>query len=171
MIRLAPCAAVLAVFAAAPAAADTNTNTDVNAIYERMAEGIRTHDPEMSRKTYTADAAYLPPNPGPIDQGERLHALMRGSGERLKADQVAMTISYRVVRRTLAGNTAIDMGYYRTTMKRGTDGAEQVRYNKFLLTARREPDGTWRISHDASLPSSKEAYEAATPVAGLKFDG
>lgn len=169
MNRLAPLAAALSAFAAAPAAADTNA--DVNAIYERMAEGIRSHDPEMSRRTYTADAAYLPPNPGPIDQGERLHALMRGSGERLKADNVAMTISYRVVRRTLVGDTAIDMGYYRTAMKRGTDGAEQVRYNKFLLTARREADGTWKISHDASLPSSKEAYEAAQPVAGLKYDG
>jgi len=168
MNRLAPLTAVLAVFAAAPAAADTNA--DVNAIYERMAEGIRTLDPEMSRRTYAADAAYLPPNPGPIDQGERLHALMRGSGERLKADQVAMTISYRVVRRTLVGNTAIDMGYYRTAMKRGTDGTEQVRYSKFLLTARREADGTWKISHDASLPSSKEAFEAAQPVPGLRFD-
>lgn len=169
MNRLAPCAAVLAVFAAAPASADVNA--DVNAIYDRIAEGIRTHDPEMSRRAYTADAAYLPPNPGPIDQGERLHGLMRGSAERLKTDQVAMTISYRVARRTLAGNTAIDMGYYRTAMKRGTDGAEQVRYSKFLLTARREPDGTWKISHDASLPATKEAYEAAQPVAGLKYDG
>lgn len=169
MNRLAPCAAVMAVFAAAPAAADTNA--DVNAIYERIAEGLRTHDPAMSSRAYTADAAYLPPSPGPIDQGERLHALMRSSAERLRADNVAMTISYRVVRRTLVGNTAIDIGYYRTAMKRGTDGAEQVRYNKFLLTARREADGTWKISHDASLPSSQAAYDAAERVAGLKYDG
>lgn len=170
MRLLASAAVVLTVFAATPASADVNA--DVNAIYERMADAIRAKDPDMSRKTYTADAAYLPPTPGPIDQGERLHELMRGGGQRLKADGVAMTITYRIVRRTLAGpDTAIDMGYYRTAMKRGTDGAEQVRYNKFLVTARREADGTWKISHDASLPSSQAAYEAAERVSGLKYDG
>lgn len=167
MIRIACAAAFLALFAS-PALADTND--DLNAIYVRIADGIRTHDAEMSRKAYTDDAAYLPPMAGPIDQGARLHALMKASGERLKADGVDMTVSYRVVGRTLSGDTAIDMGYYRTAMKRA-DGTEQVRYSKFLLAARRQADGTWKITHDASLPSTKEAFEAAAPAAGLKYDG
>ena len=50
------------------------------------------------------------------------------------------------------------------------DSPSQTRYDKFLLTAARQPDGTWKILQDASLPSTKEAFGAATPQPGLTFD-
>lgn len=164
----------LALAAAMPAAAqgDASANAGVNAIYERIAEGIRTGDAAMSQKTYAPDAVFLASAPVPMDRGAAMHELMRANGERLKADGATMAVSYRLVSRRFAGSdTAIDTGYYRVDMSRTKpEPATQTRYNKFLLTAARQPDGTWKITHDASLPASKEAYEAATPQPGLKFD-
>ena len=36
-----------------------------------------------------------------------------------------------------------------------------TRYNKFLVVAARQQDGTWKITHDASLPATKAAWEQA----------
>lgn len=36
-----------------------------------------------------------------------------------------------------------------------------TRYNKILVAAARQQDGTWKITHDASVPDAKEAWEGA----------
>lgn len=164
-ISLTRATLVAAALALQPAAAHADVNAEIDKIYARLAEGIRTADPELSRKTYTDDAIFLPPMPGPIDRGATVHARMKASGERLKADGAAMTVSYRRVSRQVVGDLAIDTGYYRTDMTRTKpEPATMTRYNKFLVVAARQKDGTWKITHDASLPATKEAWEGAASL-------
>jgi ketosteroid isomerase-like protein len=152
---------IAATLALQPAAARADVNAEIDKIYARLSEGIRAADPELSHKTYTDDAIFLPPQPVPIDRGAVFHQRMRESADRLKADGATMTVSYRRVSRQVVGHIAIDTGYYRTDMTRTKpEPATMTRYNKFLVVAARQKNGTWKITHDASLPVTKEAWEA-----------
>lgn len=152
-----------AVLAALPVAGRADTNGDIDAIYARLTEGIRTADPELSHKVYAEDAAYLGGFPSAIDRGAIVHQRMRESATRLKADGASMTIQFKVASRQLVGDSlAIDTGYYKTDMTRPTgEPRTMTRYNKFLVVAAKQKDGTWKITHDASGPATKEAWEGA----------
>jgi len=157
--------------AAMPVAAQGDPNAAINAVYDRISAGLRDHDPAMSRGAYTPDVLYLPAMPGAIDRGDRFHERMRRSADRLKADKVDAKLSFRVVSRTLRGDTAIDAGYFRNDMTRASPTpTTQTRYSKFLVVAMRQADGSWKISHDASVPATREAFDAAAPHPGLKYD-
>lgn len=172
-MTLTPTRLILAAaLALATTAARADTHADINAIYTRLADGLRAGDAEVSRSTYAPDAIFLPSQPVGIDRGAVVHDRMKAAGERLKADGVDFSISYRVVSRQLVGDrVAIDSGYYRTDMTRPTgEPRTMTRYNKMLVVSAKQPDGRWLITHDASIASSREAFEAATPQPGLKFD-
>ncbi|MDO9489753.1 MAG: DUF4440 domain-containing protein [Sphingomonadaceae bacterium] len=168
---------VAATLALLPAAARADTpaagaHAGVNAIYERMATALAAGDAAMSRLTYADDAIFLPAQPVGIDRGTSVHDKMKLGVERLKADGATFAIKYRVISRQLVGDgLAIDSGYYRTDMTRPSgEPRTMTRYNKMLVVSTRQPDGRWLITHDASVAGSKEAFDAATPQPGLKFD-
>ncbi|MFC3713991.1 YybH family protein [Sphingoaurantiacus capsulatus] len=168
--------AAAAMLAALPGVAHADThaataNEGVNAIYERMATALSTGDAAMSRLTYADDAVFLPSQPVGIDQGAAVHDKMRMGVERMTADGATFKIAYRIVSRQIAGNLAIDAGYYRTDMTRPTGEPRSLtRYNKMLVVSAKQKDGSWKITHDASVASSQAAYEAAVAQPGLKFD-
>ncbi len=163
--------AVAATLAALPAVAHADTNADINAIYDRLAAGLVAGDPALSRSTYADDAIFLPAQPVGIDRGAVVHDRMRQGAERLKADGATMKISYRVVSRQITGNLAIDAGYYRTDMTRPTgEPRSMTRYNKMLVVSAKQKDGSWKITHDASIAASQAAFDGAVAQPGLKFD-
>jgi ketosteroid isomerase-like protein len=89
---------------------------------------------------------------------------------RMAADGVRVDTAYRVERRSVSGDLAIDAGYMRQTMTR--PGAEpMVMYRRFLVTMRRGADGAWRIVADASMPAEQAAWDAAARVEGLQYSG
>ncbi|MBV9882951.1 MAG: hypothetical protein JO276_08085 [Sphingomonadaceae bacterium] len=87
----------------------------------------------------------------------------------MRQDGISVAAQYRLARRSVAGEIAIDGGYMRQTMTRPGAPA-MVQYVKFLVTLRRQPDGSWRITSDASMPSTEEAWNAAARVDGLRYD-
>jgi ketosteroid isomerase-like protein len=93
--------------------------------------------------------------------------------ERLKADGVQVKADYRIGRRVVSGDIAVDTGYRRQTMAGSKPGGPMpgTQYHKFLVVAQRQADGSWKIVRDASLPASKEAWDAAVRTEGLKYDG
>ena len=173
-MRLTPTRLVLAAatLALLPAAARADTNADINAIYSRLADGLRTADPAVSRSTYAPDAIFLPAQPVGIDRGAAVHDKMKLGIDRMTADGASFRIAYRLVSRQILGDgVAIDTGYYRTDMTRPAGEPRTVtRYNKMLVVSARQPDGRWLITHDASVASSQAAFDAATPQPGLLFD-
>ena len=155
--------------ASTPAPGDVDIQ--VNAIYERIAAAARDQDSLLSRRAYAPDAVFLDERRPGLQVGHELHESMRGSMEALRASGAQARISYRVVRRTIQGNVAIDSGFYRVSITASDrETSPSASYRKFLLAAERREDGSWHITHDASLPSSREAYDSAQPVAGLRFD-
>lgn len=148
-----------------------NVDAQINDLYERIDAAARDRDPELSRQAYAPDAVFLDEREATIQTGEVLHASMRESIEGLRRDGAAARISYRVVRRTVRENLAIDTGYYRVAVSPADRrAAPSIAYRKFLLAAEPRPDGRWQIIGDASLPSSQDAYDGAQPVSGLRFD-
>lgn len=159
----------ISILAAQPAPADVDAR--VNAIYERIAAGAMERDPLLSRHSYAPDAVFLDERRPGMQVGDELHESMRGSMEALRASGAQARISYRVARRTMLGNAAIDSGYYRVSITPpDREASPSISYRKFLVAAERRDDGSWHITHDASLPSSQETYDSAQPVEGLRFD-
>lgn len=155
--------------ASTPAQGDVNIQ--VNAIYERIAAAARDQDPLLSRRAYAPDAVFLDERRPGMQAGDELHESMRGSMEALRESGAQARISYRVTGRTVQGNIAIDSGYYRVSITPSDrETSPSASYRKFLVAAERREDGRWHITHDASLPSSQEAYDSAQPVAGLRYD-
>lgn len=149
----------------------SNVDAQVNAIYERIAEKARQRDPLLSRHTYAPDAVFMDERRPGMHVGDELHDSMRGSMQSLRDTGAQARINYRIVRRTLGDNSVIDAGYYRVAITPADrETPPSTTYRKFLVIAERRGDGVFHITHDASLPSSQEAYDGARRVEGLKYD-
>ena len=157
--------------AAAPAIAGTD-DAALNRMYETIAAGVAANAGETVTSAFAEDAVALDPRPGPPAEGAAFRAGIARMAQRLKADGVRVRASYRVVQRIVSGDLAVDTGYRRQTMEVAKPGGPQpgTQYHKFLVVARRQADGRWKIVRDASLPASNEAWDAAVRVDGLKYD-
>jgi len=165
--------AALALVAAAPAAAADPADGAINRLYEAIAAGVAANSGEGVTSAFADDAMVLDPRPGAPVEGAAFRAGIQRMADRLKAEGVQVKADYRVVRRIVSGDMAIDTGFRRQTMVTTKAEGPQpgTQYQKFLVVARRQADGRWRIVRDASLPASKEAWDGAARVEGLKYDG
>lgn len=144
----------------------------LNRLYETIAAGVAVNSAEQVTGAFAADAVVLDSRPGPPAGGDAFRAGIARMAERLKADGVEVKADYRVIRRMVTGDVAVDVGYRRQSMA-GTKPGGPVpgtQYQKFLVVAQRQADGGWKIVRDASLPASKEAWDAAARTEGLKYD-
>lgn len=166
-----PAFVAAAALSASPAAADP-ADASINRIYETIAAGVAANSGEGVTSAFADDAMILDPRAGAPAEGAAFRAGIERMAERLKADGVQVKADYRVVRRLVSGDIAVDTGFRRQTMATAKAGGPQpgTQYHKFLVVARRQGDGRWKIVRDASLPASKEAWDSAARVDGLKFD-
>jgi ketosteroid isomerase-like protein len=65
----------------------------------------------------------------------------------------------------------VDAGYMRQEMRRAAGAQPMTMITKFLVTLRRQADGSWRILSDASMPSTETAWVAAVRAGDLRYDG
>jgi len=144
----------------------------LNHLYETIAAGVAVNAGEQVTGAFAADAVVLDPRPGPPATGEAFRAGIARMADRLKADGVEVKAEYRIVRRMVSGDVAVDVGYRRQSMSVTKPGGPMpgTQYQKFLVVAQRQADGGWKIVRDASLPASKEAWDAAERTEGLKYD-
>jgi ketosteroid isomerase-like protein len=168
-IGMAAASAALAV----PAMAGNRADAALNALYESIAAGVAANSGDGVVGAFAGDAMVLDPRPGAPAEGAAFRAGIQRMAERLKADGVQVRADYRIVRRIVSGDIAVDTGFRRQTMAVSKPGAPQpgTQYHKFLVVAQLQADGGWKIVRDASLPASKEAWDAAVKVEGLKYDG
>lgn len=158
---------------AAPAAAEDKADAALNRMYETIAAAVAVNSGEGVAGAFAADAMVLDPRPAAPAEGAAFRTSIQRMAERLKADGVTAKSEYRVVRRIVSGDLAVDTGYRHMTMTVAKPGGPMPgdQYHKFLVVAQRQGDGSWKIVRDASLPASKEAWDAAPRTAGLKYDG
>ncbi|HEY0312680.1 MAG TPA: hypothetical protein VGC56_09315 [Allosphingosinicella sp.] len=144
----------------------------LNHLYETIAAGVAVNSGEQVTGAFAADAMVLDPRPGPPASGDAFRTGIARMAERLKADGAEVKADYRIVRRMVTGDVAVDVGYRRQSMAVTRPGGPMpgTQYQKFLVVAQHQADGGWKIVRDASLPASKEAWDAAERTEGLKYD-
>lgn len=171
MKSMAMRAAILAAMTmASPALAANPEDAALNAVYDRLATARSANDVPGMAAAFSSGGILIDARPGPAVSGADLAARLQPQAERVIADKAQMQTQYRVERRSVMGDLAVDAGFMRLHMTR--PGAEpMVRHARFLVTMRRDADGVWRIVGDASMQSSEEAWNSVAPVEGLKHDG
>ncbi len=168
MSRIRWIALALTVGLATPATAHPEDGR-INDVYERLLQARSAHDVEGMAAAFAPEGLLVDQRPGPALAGSDLPARLRPMAARLVTDQVSITTAYRVERRSVMGDIAIDAGFMRQSLVRH-DGQATTRYARFLVTMRRDADGGWRIIGDASMPATEEVWNGLTRVEGLQFD-
>lgn len=153
---------------ASPAAAHPEDGA-INAVYANLARARTAHDVAGMTAAFAPDGLLIDARPGPAISGAELGARLEPMAARLRSEGHAIATAYRIERRSVSGDVAMDAGYMRQTITR-PDGEAFVRHARFLVTLRRSPDG-WRILGDAAMPATEAQWAAATPVEGLHHDG
>ncbi|HET9428672.1 MAG TPA: nuclear transport factor 2 family protein [Allosphingosinicella sp.] len=140
----------------------------INAVYVELARARTANDVAGMSGAFAAEGLLIDSRPGPPISGGELAARLQPMRDRLVADGRRIDTQYRVERRSVMGDLAVDAGFMRQSVVR-PDGQSQVRYARFLVTMRRESD-RWRIIADASMPATEEAWNAVVPGEGRQFD-
>jgi uncharacterized protein (TIGR02246 family) len=166
-LRASFLALVLACSATAPTAALAHPeDAALDAVYERLRSARAAADIAGMSSIFSPDALLVDARPGAPISGSELAARLAPQVERLRTDNVQVQTEYRIERRQVLGDIALDAGYMRQTLSR--PGAEPMtRYSRFLVTLQRGPDG-WRILGDASMPATEAAWTALLPAAAVR---
>jgi ketosteroid isomerase-like protein len=141
----------------------------INAVYAELVRARTANDVAGMAGAFAPGGILIDARPGPAISGSELGARLQPMRDRLVADGVRIDTRYRVERRSVMGDVAVDAGYMRQSLARA-DGQGNVRYARFLVTMRREGDG-WRIIGDASMPATEEAWNAVARREGQHYDG
>lgn len=149
--------------AAAPAFAHPE-DAAIDAVYERLRSARSAGSIEGMSAAFAPDAMLVDSRPGAPILGSELAARLAPQVERLRGENGSIATEYRIERRQVSGNIALDAGYMRQTVNR--PGHEPMtRYARFLVTMRRGADGSWQIVGDASMPATEAAWAALAPAA------
>lgn len=162
--------ALAASLSAAPAAAHPQDGA-INQLYGRLVAAKARNDAAGVAAAFAPEALLIDARPGAATSGAELAARLTPMAARMAADGVTVATQYRIERRSVAGDVAIDAGYMRTEMRRAAGEQPLTMITRFLVTLRRQADGSWRILSDASLPSTEAAWAGAVRAEGLRYDG
>jgi uncharacterized protein (TIGR02246 family) len=153
---------------ALPAAAHPQ-DEPINAVYSAIAAAKARNDAPGIAASFAPEALVIDARPGPAASGAELAGRLGAMASRMARDQARVSTQYRIERRSVAGDLAIDAGYMRQSVAApGMNMPPMV--TRFLVTLRRQGDGRWRVMADASMPATEAAWAAATRQPGLKFD-
>jgi uncharacterized protein (TIGR02246 family) len=162
-------AAVTATLVAAPASAHPQDDA-LNQVYGRLTEAKARNDAGGVASAFAPEALLIDARPGAPTSGAELAARLAPMTARMAADGVTVAARYRIERRSVAGDVAVDAGYMRQDMRRAAGAQPMTMITRFLVTLRRQADGSWRILSDASMPSTEAAWTGAVRAEGLRYD-
>lgn len=169
MRKSALVASLVLVLSAAPALAHEQ-DAALNGVYTKLASARAANDMAGMIGQFGADGLLVDARPGPVISGAELEERMKPMLARIVSEQGRIDTAYRIERRSVIGDIALDAGFMRQTVNR--PGAEPMtRYARFLVTMKRGEDGRWRIIGDASMPAQQAAFDGVARQEGLHFDG
>ena len=170
LLSYAPTAAILwFAVAATPAAAAHPEDAKINRVYAQLAAARAANDLDGMVRAFGPEGLLVDSRPGPAISGSELGGRLKPMVERVKAEGVKIGTAYRLERRSVNGDIALDAGYMRQTIAR-PGGETMTRYARFLVTLQRDASGAWRIIGDASMPAEQAAFDAVTRIDGLHYD-
>lgn len=169
MIAFRPTIAALALCAAAPALAHPE-DASINSVYDGLRVARSANDLEGMTSRFGSGGLLIDSRPGPAISGGELGDRLKPMVERIKTEGVKIDTAYRIERRSVLGDIALDAGFMRQTMVR-PNGQTGTRYARFLVTMQRDAAGKWRIIGDASMTVDQAQFDGVKKVEGLTFDG
>ena len=161
---------IAALLAAASPAMAHPEDPNINAVYAGLREARAANDLDGMSKAFGSGGLLIDSRPGPAISGGELGARLKPMVERVKSEGVKIDTAYRIERRSVIGDVALDAGFMRQTMTR-PGGQPGTRYARFLVTMQRDAAGQWKIIGDASMTVDKAQFDGAAKVDGLTHDG
>lgn len=119
----------------------------LDAIYATFSKGYETLDPVAVANLYTEDALYLQPGDDILRGRKGILANFTGFFDSVRKSGSALRIRFEIVDRQVEGDLATDVGYFILT-RSAKEGGENTNRGKFVVVARKQKDGTWRIHVD-----------------------
>ena len=129
----------------------------INALYDRFSQAYDELDSQAVVALYTEDALYLSGD-RPIRRGSADIATSFSFLDRVREDGGTMSIEFRSVDRSIEGNLAHDVGYYKT-VSTPPGGEPRVGVGKFVVVLKKQADGSWRFHVDGYNSAPLEAFE------------
>ena len=170
LVRLLICAALWPFL---PLAAE-DINAEINANYRRLTQAYQSLDADRMAEVYTEDSFYISPGKRrEIIQGrDQIRALYQHYFAKVKKHDAKLQIRFRLVDRLIDSNTVSDIGYYLVTITPPEESKQPIKLHsgKFLITARKQPDGQWAFWADSNSDVDLEKFINAEPKKGLIYD-
>ena len=135
---------------------DANLDEDraaVRATIDTEIRGGNAGDAEVFLSAFSDDAVAMPPN-APAVAGDAFREWTRGF-----FDQIELAVSYEDVQLIVAGDHAIHHYAFEWTVTPKAGGEPFSERGQGIHILRREPDGSWKITHDI--------WNANAPPAGM----
>jgi len=162
---------MLVMLLAAAAALDAPPNEAVNAVYDRLVVAKNSRNAAAIVAEFDPRSIVVDPRPLPAASGASIAEPLQKMMARLTANDVKVETRYRIEKREMFGDYAVDSGYMqmRFIAKPGAGKPDDM-VTRFLTTLQREPDGSYRIVGDASFLAVPGDWEKLRPVTGLHYD-
>lgn len=162
---------MLSITLAALVMIDAPQNDAINAVYDRLVVAKNSRDASAIVAEFDPRSIVVDPRPLPAASGASIAEPLQKMMARLKASDVNVETRYRIEKREMFGDYALDSGYMqmRFVAKPGAGEPDDM-VTRFLATLQREPDGSYRIVGDASFLAAPGDWEKLKPVAGLHYD-
>src|SRR5687768_8017797 len=91
---------------------DVAPHAKIDDVYRRFSEAYKKFDPEAVTNLYTDDAFYLSPGSDVKRGREKVSAVFSGYFNSVKNAGGSLTISFRILDRSVSGDLAYDVGIY-----------------------------------------------------------
>lgn len=145
--------------------ATATAQSTLDEVYQRFSAAYDRLDADAVASLYTEEAQYLTPSSDrPIRQGR---AAIKQSFEAffnsIRDRQAALDISFRIVDRSISGDLAYDVGYYKLVVSYPEDPAKEpsTSAGKFVVVAKKQADGTWQFHVDGYSSTPVAAFDEA----------
>ncbi len=123
-------------------------HTKVDDVYRRFSQAYKKLDAEAVTNLYTDNALYLAPDSDVIRGREKILANFSGFFNSVKTNGGSLTISFRILDRSISNDLAYDVGIYTLTEK-SAKGEPRTGRGKFVVVARKIKNGDWRFHIDS----------------------
>ncbi|MEM9075998.1 MAG: hypothetical protein AAGC43_03120 [Bacteroidota bacterium] len=137
--------------------------SEVNRPYEDFSLAYSKLDTEILTKTYTDDAVLLNlydnRQPNSIIGAEDIKQYFAGFFKRLKESNQSLTLTFKIIKRTMKDNVIYDNGYYKLVSS-GPDVPERTSHGKLSTVLVRE-EGRWKFKVDSNSNTDRKEYESA----------
>lgn len=146
---------------------DTETNSQVNAVYRRFREAYAVLDADGLAQTYASNGVevYLIAETPPtfVYGRDAIRTEIQNFFDRVRERGHTLRVDFRIVNREMRGEQAYDTGYYEVSIFDG-ETVVRRRHGKVAIVLQRKPDGAWEYLYDANGGATQDEYDEAVPI-------